>query len=114
MTDVWKSFGATTALTGVSIDIEEASIHGLVGRNGAGKSTLVSIMTGITEPDSGSIDFSPSVASKLSLTGRTPCAAVYQQSQLFPYLTVAENLFLQASGPTLVNWAELHRRADSL
>jgi simple sugar transport system ATP-binding protein len=114
VTDVSKAFGATVALRDVSLSIRQSSIHGLVGRNGAGKSTLVSILTGINEPDSGSVEFSPTITARRAVTGRSPCATVYQRSQLFPYLTVAENLFLQAGGPHLVNWSERDRRATSL
>jgi ABC-type nitrate/sulfonate/bicarbonate transport system ATPase subunit len=45
-----KRFGATQALSDVSIEVQPGEAHALVGRNGAGKSTLVSIMTGLTAP----------------------------------------------------------------
>src|SRR5260370_40468447 len=52
---VSKTFGETRALIDVSLDVSAGECHGLVGRNGAGKSTLVSLLTGISRPDHGSI-----------------------------------------------------------
>ena len=48
--DVKKSYGKNEILHGISLDIEEGSIHGLVGRNGCGKTTLIKCLTGIYEP----------------------------------------------------------------
>ena len=50
-----KSFAATVALDGFSIELHPGEIHGLVGENGAGKSTLIKIMTGVHQPSSGEI-----------------------------------------------------------
>src|SRR3989442_11313370 len=52
---VSKSFGETKALIDVSLNVLSGECHGLVGRNGAGKSTLVSLLTGLSRPDRGSI-----------------------------------------------------------
>ena len=53
--DVKKSYGKNEILHGISLDIEEGSIHGLVGRNGCGKTTLIKCLTGIYEQDQGQI-----------------------------------------------------------
>src|SRR5260370_38524689 len=53
--NVSKSFGETKALIDVSLNVLSGECHGLVGRNGAGKSTLVSLLTGLSRPDRGSI-----------------------------------------------------------
>ena len=53
-----KAFGATPALRDVSVEVNTGEIRALVGRNGAGKSTLVSVLTGMHEPDAGTIHFS--------------------------------------------------------
>ena len=53
--DVKKSYGKNEILHGISLDIEEGSIHGLVGRNGCGKTTLIKCITGIYEQDQGQI-----------------------------------------------------------
>lgn len=49
--DVKKSYGKNEILHGISLDIEEGSIHGLVGRNGCGKTTLIKCLTGIYEQE---------------------------------------------------------------
>ncbi|MGA1822507.1 MAG: ABC transporter ATP-binding protein [Thermoplasmatota archaeon] len=51
-----KTYGRVTALDNVDLDIYEGEIHGLFGANGAGKSTFIRVVTGITAPDSGSIE----------------------------------------------------------
>src|ERR1700730_16078163 len=53
-----KAFGATRALRDVTLQVQPGEGRALVGRNGAGKSTLVSILTGLLEPDAGTIHFS--------------------------------------------------------
>ena len=55
MKDIKKSFGATRALTGVSISVDAGEVLALLGENGAGKSTLINILGGIVQPDGGSI-----------------------------------------------------------
>jgi ABC-type multidrug transport system ATPase subunit len=50
---VVKRFGATTALAGVDLDVEEATVFGLLGPNGAGKTTLVRVLTTLLAPDAG-------------------------------------------------------------
>ena len=51
--DVSKRFGATVALAGVSVEIEESTVFGLLGPNGAGKTTLVRVLTTLLRPDAG-------------------------------------------------------------
>src|ERR1700722_17102142 len=57
-----KSFGVTRALMNVSIDVRPGEVRALVGRNGAGKSTLVSILTGLTVADEGTVQCSGQAA----------------------------------------------------
>ena len=52
---VHKRFGATRALEDAGITLAPGEVHALVGENGAGKSTLIKVMTGIYQPDEGSI-----------------------------------------------------------
>ena len=53
--DVKKSYGKQEILHGINLDVEEGSIHGLVGRNGCGKTTLIKCITGILSIDEGEI-----------------------------------------------------------
>src|ERR1700693_3619400 len=116
---VSKTFGETRALIDVSLDVKAGECHGLVGRNGAGKSTLVSLLTGLTRPDHGSVRLegrpAPSLADRGAWLQRVAC--VYQRSMVVPPLTVAENVFLNrptARSSSLVNWAAMRSRAREL
>lgn len=94
--DVTKSFAGVQVLHGLSLDVCQGEVLGLVGENGAGKSTLMNIVGGVLPLDSG----------RMALAGqpyapRSPLAAtangiafVHQELNLFANLTVAENLFI--------------------
>jgi ABC-type sugar transport system ATPase subunit len=90
-----KSFGAVRALRDVSFSVERGGAHALVGENGAGKSTLMKVLAGITRADAGEVRWG---GERLDLP--TPRRAldqgigmVYQETVLFPNLTVTENIF---------------------
>ena len=99
-----KRYGATVALAGLDLDIRPGEVLGVAGTNGAGKSTLVRIVAGEERPDSGEVIFN----------GRpwTPAvdwrrvAVVHQEPQLFPNLTVAENVLVGREG-TSKGWPKL-------
>jgi len=118
--NVSKTFGETRALAGVSLDVRAGECHGLVGRNGAGKSTLVSLLTGLSRPDQGTIRLAgvtaPSLADRSAWLDRVAC--VYQKSMVVPPLTVAENVFLNRptarDGSPLVSWRRMRERAHEV
>lgn len=91
-----KSYGTITAVEGVDIDIRKGEILAIIGDNGAGKSTLVRILTGVTKPDSGSIEVNgrhvvfngPQAARLMGIE------AVFQDLALCPNRDVVDNLFL--------------------
>jgi ABC-type sugar transport system ATPase subunit len=98
--DITKRYGALQALRGVSLELHAGEIHGLCGHNGAGKSTLVKAITGLIQPDSGTIEVDGDPH-----TFHTPVAAqaagialVDQELSLAPDLTVEENIFLGSIG----------------
>jgi simple sugar transport system ATP-binding protein len=116
---VSKWFGATRALDKVSLTIAPASSHALVGRNGAGKSTLVRVLTGLLDPDAGTVRFDGRTAPDRSRrrTWSELVQCVYQQSTVIPDLTVGENLFL--AGPpggsrALVSWKRIRSEGRAL
>ncbi|MFD9408601.1 sugar ABC transporter ATP-binding protein [Streptomyces sp. NPDC059989] len=118
-TGISKRFGATVALRDARITIAPGESHALVGRNGAGKSTLVSILTGLSQPDTGALRFSgePAPAFGDIDAWRSRVACVYQRSTIIGELTVAENLFLnRQSGGSLrpIRWKQLRHRAAEL
>ncbi|MEM4880218.1 MAG: sugar ABC transporter ATP-binding protein, partial [Desulfurococcaceae archaeon] len=96
MSNIKKSFPGVQALKGVSIELRKGEILGLVGENGAGKSTLLKILTGVLHPDEGHIILrgkevkirNPQHAFSLGI------AYVPQETNLYPNLSVAENMFL--------------------
>ena len=91
-----KSFGGIRALSEVSFDLRQGEIHALVGENGAGKSTLIKIVTGAYTADTGTIEFNGTVYDSLhpGQARDLGIAAVYQEFNLLPELSVAENISL--------------------
>ncbi len=114
-----KRFGATAALTDVSMDLRAGEIHALVGENGAGKSTLVKILAGVHAPDAGIILLDGVATQIVDPTAARAhrVAVVHQEPRLFPDLSVAENVFL-ANPPTgrlgEISWREMRRAAAAL
>ena len=96
MEGITKEYPGVRALDEVSLDVKRGEVHALVGENGAGKSTLVKILSGAERKDEGRIFFdgaeveidSPQKARKLGIS------VIYQELNLAPNLTVAENIFL--------------------
>ncbi|GIF76345.1 sugar ABC transporter ATP-binding protein [Asanoa siamensis] len=114
---ITKRFGATTALSDVSLTVRPGETHALVGRNGAGKSTLVSVLTGLQRADEGTVSFGgePAPAPSDRDGWRRRVACVYQRSTIIPTLSVAENLFLnRQAGFGVIRWGSVRRRAASL
>jgi ABC-type sugar transport system ATPase subunit len=95
--NIHKTFGGIHALSNVSFDLNQGEVHALVGENGAGKSTLIKIITGAYTPDAGLIEISGTEYESLSptLSRRLGIGAVYQEFNLLPELSVAENIFLE-------------------
>ena len=110
VTGVEKRFGTTRALRGVDLSIAAGQCLGLVGRNGAGKSTLVSILSGLSEPDAGTVRFGGEPAPRVGDMGRWRewIATVFQHSMIVPHLSVAENVFL-GTAPPVVSWRAMRR-----
>jgi simple sugar transport system ATP-binding protein len=115
VTGIEKRFGTTRALRGVSLSIEAGKCLGLVGRNGAGKSTLVSILSGIYEPDAGTVLFGGEPAPRSGNVARWHewIATVFQHSMIVPDLSVAENVFLGALSP-VISWREVRSRTRDI
>src|SRR5262245_55098584 len=94
--DVSRSFGGVDALTSAALTARFGEVHALVGENGAGKSTLIKIIGGTVKPDAGSvvIDGEDVTDGGPRAAGRVGVGTVFQELTLFPWLTVAENLFV--------------------
>ncbi|MGI3777380.1 MAG: sugar ABC transporter ATP-binding protein, partial [Janthinobacterium lividum] len=105
---IGKSFPGVRALNGVDLDIRAGEIHALLGENGAGKSTLMKILSGIYQPDEGSItlDGEPRVLASYHDAIAAGIGTVFQEFSLIPYLDAVENIFL---GRELVRFGLLDR-----
>lgn len=92
---ITKSYPGVVALDAVSLGFEAGSVHAIVGENGAGKSTFIKVITGAVQPELGEIYFqgqrvahnTPEKAIEMGIS------TIYQEFNLFPYLSVAENVF---------------------
>jgi ribose transport system ATP-binding protein len=116
---VSRSFGGVHALTSASIAARFGEVHALVGENGAGKSTLIKIIGGVVKPESGTvrIDGEDVTLSGPSTARRLGVGTVFQELTLFPWMTVAENLFIgtEPRGPSrLIQRRSLGSRAQAV
>ena len=119
MRDISKTFGASKALTNVSLTVHPGEVHSLMGENGAGKSTLMKILSGAYTADPGGsvlIDGAPVVLGDPLRAKAYGIAVIYQELSLAPNLTVAQNMFLgnEPSRFGLADRAEMRRRADPI
>ena len=114
--NIYKSFVGVQALRGVDFSIFPGEIHCLVGENGSGKSTLIKIISGVHQPDSGTIIIE---GTKVDHIGSINTIArgiqvIYQDLSLFPNLSVAENIAIseiEEEGRSLIDWREVKRIA---
>lgn len=107
---IYKSFGATHALTDVSLSLREGEVHALVGENGAGKSTLFKTCAGVHRPDQGSMTFDgqPYAPRNLREAQARGVALVFQEITINFALGVAENIFIDRMG-AYAGWLGLSR-----
>ncbi|MDZ7374845.1 MAG: sugar ABC transporter ATP-binding protein [candidate division KSB1 bacterium] len=119
MRGISKRFPGVQALDRVDFDLEKGEVHALVGENGAGKSTLMKILAGALQKDEGEIVLegkrveipNPIAARRLGIS------LIYQEFNLVPHLSVAENIFLgreprRKSG--LIDWNVLYQEAEKI
>jgi rhamnose transport system ATP-binding protein len=115
--DVSKHFGATQALSNVSLSLYSGEVHALIGENGAGKSTLIKIISGVYKPDSGTmrVNGQPIQFANPREAQHHGIAVIYQEPMVFPDLNVAENIFIghEARG-AVVNWRRMYRDAENI
>ncbi|MBI5362950.1 MAG: L-arabinose ABC transporter ATP-binding protein AraG [Planctomycetes bacterium] len=115
---VSKAFGAVRALEDVTFGVRAGSVHALLGENGAGKSTLLKVLSGAHVPSHGALVLGGAQRSFASPAEAFAAgiAVIYQELQLVPEMTVAENVFLghMPARFGLIDRAELHRQARTL
>src|SRR6187200_2403264 len=96
MSRIHKAFVGVKALDDVDLQLFPGEIHALMGENGAGKSTLIKVLTGVYDIDGGDIELA---GQKVRFTGplqaqQAGISTVYQEVNLCPNLSVAENIFI--------------------
>ncbi|WP_174275252.1 sugar ABC transporter ATP-binding protein [Sphingomonas bacterium] len=98
---VGKQFGDVWACRGIDLTLCPGEVHALMGENGAGKSTLVKMLQGLHRPDEGGIEVAGAAVTLASPRDaeRAGIAMVPQELDLFPDLSVAENLFVGRERP---------------
>src|SRR4051794_29253759 len=85
-----KSFGGVHAVSGVTFQVLEGSLHAVIGPNGAGKTTFFHLLTGVYFPTKGQIFFDEKDVTRLGPAARVKLriARSYQRTNIFPRLTV--------------------------
>ena len=121
MRDIVKTFPGVVALDHAQLTLRKGEIHALMGENGAGKSTIIKCLTGVYERDSGEVRME-------GVEGNIFChstmdaqnigiATVYQEVNLCPNLSVAENLFIGREPRNrlgMIDWRQMNRDAKKL
>ena len=118
MQGINKAFVGVAALSDARFEVAPGEVHALIGQNGAGKSTLIKVLTGVYAKDSGHIEFdgrevafsSPHAAQLAGLS------TIYQEVNLVPFRSVAENVFLGREPKRfgLIDWGRMNREASAI
>jgi ribose transport system ATP-binding protein len=117
--NVSKGFPGVQALDRVSLTIRKGKLTALLGENGAGKSTLMNILAGVFPPDSGSIEFEqqPVRFQNTRDARQAGIAIIFQELNLIPQLSIAENIFLGREPLTrfgMIDYSKINRDAKKL
>ncbi|HCR84374.1 MAG TPA: sugar ABC transporter ATP-binding protein, partial [Lachnospiraceae bacterium] len=120
MKDISKTFPGVKALQHVDFTLRKGEIHALMGENGAGKSTLIKVLTGVYDFESGEIHMEGTAG---AFVNRSPQEAqnigistVYQEINLCPNLTVAENLFIgrEPRKAGMIDWKTMNKKSAEI
>jgi ribose transport system ATP-binding protein len=118
MRDINKRFQGVQALFAASLEVEPGEIMAVIGENGAGKSTLIKVLTGAYRRDSGSITFAGQSIdfSSPHAAQRGGVSTIYQEINLVPFRSVAENIFLGREHRRygLLDWSRMNGEAAEL
>jgi simple sugar transport system ATP-binding protein len=113
-----KAFTGVQALSGVSLNLYPGEVHTLMGQNGAGKSTLIKVLTGVYAPDQGQILLDGQAIHPTSTLDaqNLGISTVYQEVNLCPNLSVAENIFIGRYPRKLggIDWRGMQQQATEL
>jgi len=114
MSDIEMNFPGVRALKSVDFTLRKGEVHCIMGENGAGKSTLIKCLTGVYQMDSGTILFDGNQIRPQSVSEsmKLGISSVYQEVNLCPNLTVAENIFIgrqPMKAGVFVDWAKMNK-----
>ncbi|WP_206786394.1 sugar ABC transporter ATP-binding protein [Amycolatopsis sp. MtRt-6] len=118
MSGIRKEFPGVLALDGVAFRMYPGEVHALMGENGAGKSTLIKVLTGVYGVDAGTIELN---GAEVAFSGpgeaqQAGISTVYQEVNLCPNLSVAENVCLGREPRRFgrIQWGPMRKRAEEL
>lgn len=118
MRAISKSFPGVQALSHVDFNLRKGEIHALMGENGAGKSTLIKVLTGVYRRESGEtmLNGKPIAPRSPEEAQQIGISTVYQEVNLCPNLTVAENIFIgrYPRKRGFIDWKTMNRRSEQL
>ncbi len=121
MRNIGKTFPGVKALSGVDFTLRKGEIHALMGENGAGKSTLIKVLTGVYDYEIGEIRVDgidePIINHSTQEAQNRGIATVYQEVNLCPNLTVAENLFIGREPRNklgFIDWKKMNKAAKKI
>lgn len=120
MRNICKTFPGVTALSNVDFTLRTGEIHALMGENGAGKSTLIKVLTGVEEFESGQILIDginhPVINKSPQEAQANGISTVYQEINLCPNLSVAENIFIgrELKKAGRIDWKAINKRAKEI
>lgn len=118
MQGVQKSFGGISALSDAALTVGVGEVHALVGQNGAGKSTLIKVLTGYHTKDAGEVvlEGKPFAAASPNDAQRSGISTIYQEINLVPLRSVAENICLgrRFTRYGLLDWNAMRAEAARL
>ena len=123
LTGITKAFGKVLAVEDISLEIRPNEVVGLIGENGAGKSTLLKILTGIYQPDSGTIEAHDKVVRfrRPQDSVAVGIGVVHQEQSLLTNLSVAENIAMTGGSAKdagtkfgIYRWKKLNKEAESV
>jgi ribose transport system ATP-binding protein len=118
--DICKEYPGTKALKGVSLDVYEGEILGLVGENGAGKSTLFKIINGVEEATAGEMimNGAPYKPKNPREANESGIGMVFQEQSIILNLTIGQNIFFgqekEFSHGGLINWKQMYKKASEI
>ena len=118
MTGICKAFPGAKALQDVDFTVARGEVHALMGENGAGKSTLIKVLTGVYHKDAGAIVFDgrPLAPASASQSQHAGISTIYQELNLIPHLSIAENVFIGREPRKLgfIDWKAVENRAGEI